>query len=291
MKRGLVRKIIKALLPYGVLCIYRILMNKLYISSKTRNINKLQIKNDNSPKFIITLTSYGQRVHKKCPFAIRSLLNQSVQPDKIILWLGYGTKVPASLKKLEKYGLEIKFCEDIGPYTKLIPALIDFPNDVLVTADDDICYNNEWFKPLKEAYLSDPTKIYCHRAHEICLDENKRIIPYTEWRLDIKTIEYPKRIFPTGVRGILYPPHCFNNEIFNKDKFLKLTRYADDIWFWAMARHNKKEFKVLKKEGDMFVEIGINNDGLMKVNVGKNRNDEQIQNVINEYPDVYDSIL
>jgi len=287
-KKSLLKKIIKLITPYGFLLLYKKI--KLYkIINIPKKINPLKISSKESPQFIVTLTSHGRRVKQTAPYAVYSLLNQTVQPDKIVLWLANETKIPRKLQKLQKMGLEIKFCEDIRSYKKLVPALHEFPDDVLITADDDFYYASNWLELLKDAYLQDPTKIYCYRAREICLDENKNIIPYMEWRCNIKTIEYSKRIFPTGVGGILYPPHSFNDEIFDKSKYQTLAPTADDIWFWAMARHNGKEYGLIRNNFNGSIEMEINEDELFSINIIKN--DEQIKNVINEYPDVYKSIL
>jgi hypothetical protein len=293
--RNAVKKTLKALLPYGLFYLYKkfVRKNKMpregyyTINAKT---NLLEAKCKNQPQFIVTLTTHGKRVKEKCPYAVMSILNQSVPPDRIVLYLAHGTKIPERLKKLKRHGLEIRFCDDIKSYTKLIPALADFPDDILVTADDDICYDKEWLKLLKESYEKHPEKIHCHRAHEICLDENREIIPYNEWRQSVRTIENARRIFPTGVGGILYPPHSFTNEIMDIEKIKRLAPSGDDIWFWAMARHNKKEYKLVRDCIRTLNDIGINDDGLWRINVAKKKNDEQIKNVLKEYPDVYESI-
>jgi hypothetical protein len=285
------KKLIKAITPYGLLRLYQKFARNRIRAFDLRKIHPLGPCPANPPRFIVTLTSYGRRVAGKAPYAVYSLFNQSVQPDKIVLYLARGTKIPPSLKKLRDFGLEIHFCEDIKSYTKLIPALSEFPADVLVTADDDVQYAFEWFKKLKEAYWENPQKIHCHRAHEIGLDENKNPIPYREWRRGVRTIEYAKRLFPTGVGGILYPPHSFNHEIFNAERFKKLAPTGDDIWFWAMARYNGKEFALVKQCITTTIDVGVNDDGLWNINVTGNKNDEQLLNVIKAYPDVWQSIV
>jgi hypothetical protein len=286
------KKIIKACLPYGLIILYRKIYQKPIINFNTyKDLKPLEPHLHKSPQFIVTLTSYGRRVNEKTPYAIYSLFNQSVQPDRIVLWLAHGTKISEKLQKLQKIGLEIHFCEDIRSYTKLIPALDKFPDDILITADDDIFYHKDWFKTLKEAYISEPKKIHCHRAHEIILDENKNIVPYKEWRMSIKSIEYPSRIFPTGVGGVLYPPKLFNNEIMNKEKFQSLAPTADDVWFWAMAHYSNIKYNLVKDCISQPAGIGKNDDGLLNINVTNNRNDEQIQNMIKEYPSVYKRLL
>jgi hypothetical protein len=105
----------------------------------------------NSPRYIVSLTSYGKRLRMTAPYAIITLLNQSVRPDKIVLWVGHGDKenIPAIMNRLTKKGLEIRFCEDVKSYTKLVPALREFPEDCIITSDDDIYYPKNWLKLLK----------------------------------------------------------------------------------------------------------------------------------------------
>ena len=60
--------------------------------------------------------------------------------------------MPKELKELMKRGLEIRFCKDIGPHGKLIYALKEFPDAIVVTADDDMIYPKDWLEKLFESY-------------------------------------------------------------------------------------------------------------------------------------------
>jgi hypothetical protein len=269
------------------------------IRKKSENKNQNLLKNIcfNSRKearenrFIVTLTSYGKRLKDKAPYAIASLMKQNVQPDKIILWLEYGTIIPKSIKKLTEYGLEIKFCEDIKSYKKLVPALLEFPDNVLVTADDDVFYPACWFNMLKESYLREPWKIHCHRAHEIVFDKNKDIVPYNEWRQIIRTIENNRRIFPTGSGGILYPPGSLHGNVVNKKEFTELCPTGDDIWFWAMANLKRTEYILVENGIRSISGIGDNTDGLYNVNIAEYQNDKQIRRIIQKYPEIIRRII
>jgi hypothetical protein len=75
------------------------------------------------------------------------------------------------------------------------------------------------------------------------------------------------------------------------DKMMKLAPTGDDIWFWAMAKQNGTEYAIVKDCISETHDIGVNDDGLWKINITNKKNDEQIQNIIKEYPDVYKSIL
>ena len=115
-------------------------------------------------QLIISLTSYGNKL-QLLYLTIESLLHQTIKPNKIILWLdqtAYNTyeSIPIALHRQEARGLEIRLCEDIKSYTKLVPALINFPNAVIISVDDDIIYPIDFVERLYRAYKKDSSKIY-----------------------------------------------------------------------------------------------------------------------------------
>jgi len=232
--------------------------NKQETFAKIPLIKPLESKN--SPRYIISLTSYGKRLADTAPYAIITLLDQSVKPDKILLWVSHEDKgaIPDVLYKLTEKNLEIRFCADIKSYKKLIYALQEYPDDYIITADDDVYYPQNWFEQLLVQHKINPKKIICHRAHGIKVDINHNPLPYSVWDNCICPSIYfaqifvsqkqsisshqPEAVFPTGVSGILYPPNCLYKETINKELFMKLAPNADDIWFWAMAIINKEYF-------------------------------------------------
>jgi len=218
-----------------------------------KTLNPLATNNNTSPRYIVSLTSYGKRLTDTAPYAIVTLLDQNVKPDKVVLWVANEDRenVPPIMEELVKKGLEIRFCEDIKSYKKLIPAIESFPEDYIITADDDLYYPCNWFEQLLTEHRKNPKKIICHRAHGIKVDVNHKLLPYNEWDFCIRPSVYFahnlvsqehslqrhgfESLFPTGGAGALYPPYCLHKEVTNKDLFMKLAPKADDIWFWAMA--------------------------------------------------------
>ncbi|MDR0311290.1 MAG: glycosyltransferase [Acidobacteriota bacterium] len=272
------------------------------------------LEDRNSPKYIVSLTSYGKRLADTAPYAIITLFNQSVKPDKIILWVAHNDKenVPAVLKQLTEKGLEIRFCEDLKSYKKLIPALLEFPEDYIITADDDVYYPQNWLEQLIFEHSKNPKKIICHRAHGIKVDENHNPISYNNWDFCIEPGLYfsnvyasseksaPRHllesVFPTGVGGALYPPYCFYKEITNKKLFTRLAPNADDIWFWAMAVINKEYFGkespyIVVRDGysqnlqNIEPEQTQGGNALWNYN-SQGGNDEQLKAVIEHFPQI-----
>jgi hypothetical protein len=220
-------------------------------------------------------------------------LKGDVLPDRIILWLAHTDKdkITTKLQKLEKQGLEIRFCEDIKSYKKLIPALYEFPNDILITVDDDLLYYKDWFAKLKQGYIDNPQKICCHRAHLIALDNQNKILPYKQWEYCKANFQSPSNlIFPTGCGGILYPPHLLHPTVINEKQFMELCPQGDDIWFWAMAKLQGTEYYVVpnghnsdNKKNDLQNKGG--EEPLWHKNIEENRNDKQIKAVLEKYPE------
>ena len=255
-------------------------------------IPALSGEKNKKPQYIVTLTSYGQRISTTAPYAIFSLLNQSVLPDRIVLVVSSDVIIPPVLECLSKKGVEILFHNDLGPYTKLVPALLKFPEDILVTADDDVYYPKNWFKQLKTAYLNDSTKIHCHRAHEICFDNNK-ILAYRNWKHSIKTEKNNNLLFPTGVGGILYPPYSLHESCVDISKFTALAPKADDIWFWAMAKIKGTKHSLIRNGYSKINHVDLDEEskGLLVKNFWGGENDNQLQAVIGHLPILMDLLL
>ena len=238
------------------------------------------------------MTSYGRRVGSVLPFTIMSLLRQSYKPDMIILWLdNYNwneEKLPKSLKRLKKYGLTIRYCEDLKSYKKLIPTLKEFPDDIIITCDDDLYYRHYVVKDLVDAYRQNPSNIHVQNAHIIHLDNQGKILPYDKWTMDISG-KTGRNVFPTGGSGCLYRKNLLYKDICNDKLFMSLSPKADDVWFFFMAFINGTNASVLPKKHnryiplDNFYQYFHKNANLSSSNVKENQNDIQIQSIIKHY--------
>lgn len=255
--------------------------------------NEKIIKSVRHEKLIISLTTYPQRIGD-IDVVIFSLINQSIKADKIILWLAYEEfpnlekDIPNHILNLKKFGLEIEFCHNIYSYKKLIYALEKYPNDLIVTADDDIYYPYNWLEKLYKSYLENPNVIHCHRGHRITFDDKNNILPYNQWMHEFKpkNNNYSYLNFATGCGGILYNSKLLYNDIFNEKLFFKLCPKNDDIWFWAMALLKDTKINIIESNMSSIVdyELGYNYySKLVDINVIKNFNDIQLDNCFKYY--------
>jgi len=240
-------------------------------------------------EIIISLTTYGKRLYEVY-LTIESIMQQTLKPNKIVLWLSYdleNTELPIVLKNQQKRGLEIRFCKDIRSYTKLIPSLKTFPEAVIITIDDDILYNFDLIENLFNAYLKNKGIIHCTRMHRMKLLKQNTIEKYDKWFYESESLDFSSKNFPTGIGGVLYPPNCFNEEVFNETVFLDICKYADDVWFKAMALYNgTMSQKILthnKNGNDYFINKISQYTSLSSINSGMQLNDIQIKAVFDKY--------
>lgn len=238
------------------------------------------------PQIIVSLTSYSKRIDD-VHLVIESLFKQTIKPNKIVLWLAedeYNTNnIPIILKKLEKRGLEIDYCNDLKSYKKIIPSLKKYPNDIIITVDDDILYSYDLIEKLIEKYKEKKTVI-CTRAHKYKLKTKTKFFPYKKWEYETKENE---KLFLTSGAGTLFPPKSFDDDFFDSEVFLKLCPYADDVWINAMLLKNNKKITLVnqnKKYSEKNIGIDINQDiALYLKNIGENQNDIQLKKVFDYY--------
>lgn len=238
-------------------------------------------------EIIVSLTTYGKRLYDVA-VTIESVMEQTMKANRIILWLEDGLRnveVPANLQKLQKRGLEIRYCEDIRSYKKLIPTLKEHPNDAIITIDDDMIYHYDMLEPLIVSHISHPDIIFCHRMHKIRLNEQGNLRPYNEWEYLSKDDSQSSFVFLTSGGGTIFPPHCFDEEVLNEEVFMDICKYADDVWWNAMALKSGTERKCIPySPSDCFLpNLEAHKEGLVNVNVLEKMNDVQLKAVFEKY--------
>lgn len=245
-------------------------------------------------EIVVSLTTYGKRLHE-VHLAVESIMEQTMKANRIVLWLSEeleGVPLPRALRMQQERGLEIRYCKDLRSYNKLVPSLREFPNDVIVTIDDDLVYETNLLENLVNSYQSDVSSIHCCRHHRMLLNEKKELLPYNSWQKEEPTVGCANMMnFPTGCGGILYPPHSLDEEVLNESIFLDICPYADDVWFKAMAMKNgtlsKKVYTHNPSGNDFLENDNVQDIGLKKKNVENEcLNDKQIAAVFTRY-DLY----
>lgn len=268
------------------------------IRSNSTNLTKSGKKD-----LIVSLTTLPHRlplVH----YAIESIFSQTILPEKVILWVSDVTNdnlITPELHSLVERGLEIRKVRDVGPHTKLMYSLIEYPNKVVVTVDDDIIYPANMLQYLWDQHLKFPNAVVANWARELCFDASGKVRGVRAGKLLTpilleKEIEQARTFvskpnilaFPYGTSGVLYPPKALNSQVTNVDLFRKLCPKEDDIWFKAMGILNKTPV-VVTNLGINPVHhslVGTQQVALRHDNHGLNQNEQQMRAVF-DYFDLY----
>lgn len=255
-----------------------------YIFKPKYGLNKEE-KRDK--KVIVSLTSYPARF-SAIHICLSSLLNQTYKPDKIILYLGEDSAevdITEKMKELEKYGVEIKMgCENIRPHKKYYYAMKEYPNDIIITVDDDVIYDRRLIESLIKSYYKHPNAVSARRVHRMTKSHGK-LQSYNNWDFECTLIREPSMdLMAVGVGGILYPPACMNEELFNLVCIKQICLNADDIWLKFMQVMN--DTPVVWVDSVFIHPVEIKNTqetALNSSNLNESKNDFYIQKMEESY--------
>lgn len=221
--RKLTRMLVNMVLPYYVKRVH----NKNLITGKG---------------IIISLTSFPDRINSVW-LVVESLKNQSIKPEKIILWLSkeqFPAKddIPVNLWECEDAFFEIRMVDDdIRSHKKYYYAIQEYPEKTIVTCDDDVYYHPDMLKNLVKVSKHYPNCIIANNTSQISWDTKGELMPYKKWSSDFKAFSSLNNV-QIGIGGVLYPPHCLHPLVTRADLFCKLSPLADDLWLNLMARLN-----------------------------------------------------
>lgn len=236
---------------------------------------------------IVSMTSYPARINSIW-IVIETLLRQSVVPRKICLWLSLeqfpDRKLPENLLKLQERGLEIRFVEgDIRSHKKYYYVFQEYPNDLIMLADDDIIYPSDLIESLLKARKSlKAEKVVAHKyGYRMKWDDDGQLLPYNNWGSYYSAYTGDDLFFGSG-GGTLVRPSDFYKDVLNLDLALELCPKADDIWLNAMAKLGGCKY-IKVKDGPILSVQNRNDAPLYKDNLSQNLNDIQIKSVQQYY--------
>lgn len=245
---------------------------------------------------VVSLTSFPARI-SFVHLTIESLLRQTELPGKILLWLSKEQfqceeNVPERLRRLQNEIFSIHYVDgDIRSHKKFYYAFAEYPESTVITADDDVYYIPEMVSTLLETSKAFPGAVVANITKHILFGENGEARSYRLWDKEVKPFDSEDMV-QIGAGGVLYPPHCLNENVLRKDVFLDVAPMADDLWLNMMARLNSTPVVQSKK---LFLPLPINDEtpSLKTINNGaENLNDKQLRQmrawlINNGYEDVY----
>lgn len=239
---------------------------------KSISVNGLSKRKPEFLPIVISFTTIRSRLNK-VEITVRSILNQSKQPEMVLLWLNENDKnyIPSSLKELEGDVFKIFYTKRTSSHKKLIHTLESYPDKILVTCDDDFIYDNLWLEKIYAEHLKFPNAIIANQTRQIKYNAEGELLDYKFWVNNDKS--KVNNVLAIGAAGILYPPKSLPEITINYDLAIELAPKADDLWFKAMALLNNTEVRQSANVPKNLIPIfGTQKISLKKENVDKNMN-------------------
>lgn len=240
------------------------------------------VKSPVEPGILISFTSFPARINEVWQ-VVESLKNQSVLPEKIILWLSeeqFPNKqgIPESLWSEVDNIFEIRMVEgDLRSHKKYYYVATDFPNSLIFLADDDIYYPTTILERTVNAYNLHPDAIICNYGYHIGYTDDGIMKPYNSWKKVFHYSESNDLFFGSG-GGTLICPASLHKELTNIQKAIELAPIADDIWLNAVVKLSGKKI-VLLDNGMILPVHNRNDEKLATANKEHSQNDVQLEAV------------
>ena len=257
---------------------------------KAKNVKYTKNWKYNGParekKIIVSFTSFPDRM-EAVPRVIESLMKQTVKPDEIVLYLSSsqfeGQQLSNNVKKAKKYDVKIKFCDDLKPHKKYFFVMKEYPDDIIITVDDDVIYPTNLLEKLYESYERHPDCVSAGRVHKISFDSFGKMLPYNSWEKEYQG-GYDKpsmALMATGIGGVLYPPKSIPPEAFDKEKIEKTCLFADDLWLKIMeVKKGTRVVSAFKNKVKLPTIEKTQNNALWTNNVDSGGNDVQMERIL-----------
>ena len=262
--------------------------NVLQTLENRKCLLKEKIGNLNGADVVVSLTSHPGRINT-VKICIESLLSQTKKPRKIILYLSkeqFPTEdcVPKDLVDLTTNPIfQIKFVEDdIKPHKKYYYAMREYPDLPVIIVDDDVIYEKTLIEKLMNSYKKFPHSISAMRANLIMFKDNGNLRRYDGWLMGYRSLlDTPSyQLMPTGVGGVLYPPHSVPESAFDINAIKETCLYTDDLWLKMHVVHNGYT-TVVPRDYSKYKEIeGTRETALWRINVHQNNNDSSIEQIL-----------
>lgn len=238
-------------------------------------------------KVIVSMTTYKERFAGICD-CIKSLCLQKVKPDKICIYFGSDVTpddLTSEMLEFMQYGVEYFFddTENLKSHKKYYYAFQAFPDDVIITVDDDVYYPPDWLQKMMKTHRKFPDAVCAWRLHKMTFTDTD-LKDYRFWIDEYRKEKEPSfSLLPTGVGGVLYPPRIFDNDVLDKELFKTLCFNADDIWLKiSYTKRGVKTVWVPNWEVSFAGTEKVQKSSLSDSNVANNQNDVILKNVMDK---------
>ncbi len=243
-------------------------------------------------KLFVSFTSYPARISYAAK-VIETLLKQKHQADGIELYLAeeqFPNKeedLPEELRRYREDGkIEICWCDDLQSHKKYFYSFQKHRDDIVVTVDDDVKYEEDVLEKLYLSYLEYPNAVSGLRTHLMTM-EGEKILPYSCWlkNTNVCIREECPELMATGAGAVLYPVSLFPDELYDKDTIKETCIRGDDLWLKVMEIHMGIPTVMADKARDLITFEGSQSTSLWQENI--TQNDVQMKKILEHFSKVY----
>ena len=202
---------------------------------------------------IVSVTTSKEKMQSlKIDRLIRSLLNQSVVPYKILLSININDIIYISkyLKLMIKNNIiELIYVkEDFRNFNKYYYIPNEYKKYIIIVVDDISIFEKNSIEKLFESFLLYPTAISARRVYKMNFNEKWNLKPFNYWTKDFKMEKKPKYyLFAIHGEGALFPPNTLNLKEEFIYYFKKVVNASDFIIKYLELKKNLKTVYVYNK--------------------------------------------
>lgn len=184
---------------------------------------------------------------------LASLLAQSLKAENIIVQLPRqkyrDRQFCFNFLEMVDQGVELRWCEDCGGYNNLLPTLIEYPQDIIVTCGCGNIYPKNFLDDLLITWRKYPQDIICVATAK-AIRKNGRL----EYEFGRNAYYANANLLniPRATGGMLLPPGAFGRQAQNMDICLRNAFTYPDLWYWLMAIVYKRKIRRLVSDSTVF---------------------------------------
>ena len=107
-------------------------------------------------RIIVSMTTYSKRVYN-IPAVLDTIFAQTLPPDLVVINYAIDEAIPDKvLSYINSHNIELNRVPDTKVYKKILPTLKKYPNDCIISIDDDFLYPKEMIEDFMDVHKRYP---------------------------------------------------------------------------------------------------------------------------------------